>query len=251
LWSQPQARDISAWPDAAIVCQCAGVACGTLRAAISAGAATLPALCAATGAASVCGTCRPQVQALLGSNAPAEAVRGARWLWAAGTAAALAAVALLAAPSIGYADSAELRWRWDTIWRDASYKQASGYLLLALMLLLAGLGLRKRVRRFTLGGFDGWRVVHVAAGAAALLALLIHTGGRAGANLNLALSLSLLGAAAAGALGSAAIAREHRWPALARTWRRTSLWLHVLLLWPLPVLLSAHVAKFYFFGGTL
>lgn len=251
LWAQPRANDIAAWPDAAIVCQCAGVSCGTLRAAIGAGASTLPMLCAATGASSVCGTCRPQVQALLGSAAAPEPVRGARWLWAAGVAGALAAVGLLAAPSIGYADSAQLRWRWDTIWRDPAIKQTSGFVLLALMGLLASLGLRKRVRRFTLGGFDGWRVVHVAAGSLALVALLAHTGGRAGANINLALSLSLLGAAAAGALGSAAIAREHRWPAAARAWRRASFWVHLVLLWPLPALLAAHVAKFYFFGGYL
>jgi hypothetical protein len=28
-------------------------------------------------------------------------------------------------------------------------------------------------------------------------------------------------------------------------------WAHVLLLWPLPVLLALHVLKFYFFGGSL
>jgi nitrite reductase (NADH) large subunit len=251
LWAQPQAADIGAWPDAAIVCQCTGVSCGALRAAMAQGAATPQALCAATGASSVCGSCRPQVQALLGSAAALEPAPGAAWLWAAGVAAAAGAAALLVLPAIEHARSADLPWRWDTIWRSPSYKQVSGFVLVALMATLAALGLRKRVRRIALGRFDGWRVVHVTLGAVALMALLVHTGGRAGANLNLALSLSLLGAAAAGALGSASIAREHRWPALARAWRRASVWAHVLLLWPLPVLLALHVLKFYFFGGSL
>jgi nitrite reductase (NADH) large subunit len=249
LWAQAEAAEVTAWPDATIVCQCTGVSCGTLRAAIGGGAATPQALCAATGASSVCGTCRPQLQALLGGSAAPEPVLGAAWLWRAGIGAALAALALLLLPSIDYPDSAALRWRWDLLWRNAQIKQISGYLMLVLMLALATLGLRKRVRRIALGRFDGWRVAHGLIGLAALAVLVVHSGARLGANLNFALSLSLLGAAAAGALGSLSVAREHRWPALARAWRRHAVWTHVLLLWPLPVLLALHVLKFYFFGG--
>lgn len=249
LWPQTQASDIVSWPAAAVVCNCTGVSCGQLRAAMRDGATTLTALCAATGASSVCGSCRPQLQALVGAEATVEPARGARWLWGTGLGAALGALGMLLLPGLGYADTSDLAWRWDAIWRDDLYKQISGYLMGALMLVLATLSVRKRVSVVRLGRYDGWRVVHVSLGALALVALLVHSGARLGDNLNLALSLCALGAAATGAVAGSAVAREHLWPLPARRWRRIAGWAHLLCLWPLPVLLVLHVLKFYFFGG--
>lgn len=247
LYRDQAAADVNAWPDSAVVCNCTGVTCGQLRAARLNGCATALQLSAATGASSVCGSCRPCLDALAGSRAPAAPVRGAAWLWALGVAAVVGALLLLLAPGINYPDTADLRWRWDAIWRNSLYKQASGYTLLAVMALLAAVSLRKRVKPICFGEFSGWRVVHVGLGLAALLVLIVHSGGRLGANLNAFLSLSVLGAAGAGALVSAAIAREHSAPAAARRLRNIAFWTHVLFLWPLPVLLAFHVFKFYFF----
>lgn len=249
LWPEAEASDIASWPDAAVICNCTGVSCGQLRAALRSGAVTVPALCTATGASSVCGSCRPQVQALAGAAATVEPVRGARWLWTAGLAGALASIAMLLLPSLNYAATSDLPWHWDALWRSGLYKQISGYLIAVLMLALAALSLRKRVPKVQFGRYDGWRVVHAGLGGLALLTLLVHSGARLGANLNLFLSLSALGAATAGAVAGAAIGREHVWPAHARRWRQASYWVHVLLLWPLPALLGLHVLKFYFFGG--
>jgi nitrite reductase (NADH) large subunit len=247
LWPRTKATAVAEWPDAAVVCNCTGVTCGQLRGALARGNTSVVQLAACTGASTVCGSCKPQLEALAGSAGPAEPVGGARWLWATGIVAAVLATLLLVAPGLPYPSSWDLRWRWDALWRNGLYKQLSGFTLLGLMALLALLSLRKRVRPLRLGSFAGWRVVHVLLGAAALLALVVHSGGRFGANLNLALSLSVLGAAAAGALASAALAREHAAPATARRLKRSAFWVHVLALWPLPVLLAFHVLKTYAF----
>ena len=60
--------------------------------------------------------------------------------------------------------------------------------------------------------------------------------------------VTFLGLACAGVLLSLSVAWEERWPlGTARTLRRIGLWSHVMLSWPLPALLAAHVLKSYYF----
>ena len=113
--------------------------------------------------------------------------------------------------------------------------------------ILLVLSLRKRIRRFTLGDFPVWRVVHAVLGALTLLALAVHTGGRMGSNLNFALIASFLGVVALGAVAGGVIALQHRLGAGAAQLRRTWLWTHILLFWPIPMLLALHVLKTYYF----
>ena len=57
-----------------------------------------------------------------------------------------------------------------------------------------------------------------------------------------------LGLVLVGALASGAIGLQHALPRrLARRGREVSLWLHILLLWPLPALLGFHIFKTYWF----
>jgi nitrite reductase (NADH) large subunit len=59
------AADVAGMPDSAQVCNCNGVSKGSLLAAIRAGHCTLKALCDETRAGTGCGSCKPQVQAIL------------------------------------------------------------------------------------------------------------------------------------------------------------------------------------------
>jgi nitrite reductase (NADH) large subunit len=52
-------------PDSAQICNCNGVSKGEIAAAVSAGHCSLKALCTATRAGTGCGSCKPQIQALL------------------------------------------------------------------------------------------------------------------------------------------------------------------------------------------
>jgi hypothetical protein len=78
-------------------------------------------------------------------------------------------------------------------------------------------------------------------------ALLLHTGGRLGSGLNFLLSLFFLAPAFMGVLAGNLIAKENERGAGGVAQRRRWVWLHLLLLWPLPVLLAFHVVQGYMF----
>lgn len=244
LWPERDEQDVEAWPAEAVICHCARVTRGTLSAAIAGGCRTLEAIGEQTRAATTCGSCRPLVLRMLAGNRPVPAVRGARVLWGA---AALALVLVLAALSgFNLADPVSVESAgMPAFWRDFDFKQASGYGLVALVLVSLAITWRKRLRAAR-GDTALWRIAHVSLAALAGLVLLAHTGGRVGANLNLALSLTFLVALALGAVSAVTVAREHRGVAAVRTRRRMT-FLHLMLTWPLPALLAAHVVKAYFF----
>ena len=247
LWAA-EARQVSAWPAEATVCNCTGVTRGQLSLAIAGGCASVSALTAKTGACGVCGSCKPLLEGLLGDAVPREAMPLARRvLWLAGLALLLAL--LFAQPlDVPYVWRETLAFHWDDLWRNSLAKQISGFSLLALAVLLAVIGLRKRWKRFSLWAFFQWRWLHTALGGVALLVLGLHTGGRTGDGLNQWLALTMLGATFTGIGLALFLSREH---AIARDQgamlRPVLQWLHWLLLWPLPVLLGFHIFKTYYY----
>ncbi|MEL6318744.1 MAG: NAD(P)/FAD-dependent oxidoreductase, partial [Pseudomonadota bacterium] len=112
-------------------------------------------------------------------------------------------------------------------------------------------GVRKRVGVFRrLGGYDGWRITHLAIGAACAVALFAHTGFRFGDNLTMALMAAFVATLAFGAAAGLATGGEHKLResgvgSAERPPRAAPLWLHVLALWPLPALLFAHILSVY------
>lgn len=60
-----ESKGVADWPDDAQVCNCNGVSKGKIIAAVDAGNRTLKAVCDATRAGTGCGSCKPQVQAVL------------------------------------------------------------------------------------------------------------------------------------------------------------------------------------------
>ena len=95
---------------------------------------------------------------------------------------------------------------WDLLYRGGWGRQATGFGVLACSLAAAALSLRRRCKRIQYGGFDRWRMLHAAVGAAALAILITHTGLRLGSGFNRALTIvflsaNVVGAAAAAGLG--------------------------------------------------
>lgn len=247
LWPEQDAVSVCDWPAGAVVCQCTNTTRGTLGAAIKAGHRTLDALCAHTGAASVCGSCKPLLAELAGGQ-PLEAEKGSRTLIWSAAVSLLAALAILLLPAIPYAQSVQAELRWDLLWRDGLIKQISGFSLLGLGILVSLISLRKRIARVSLGSFTSWRIVHVLLGVLAVATLVAHTGLRLGYHLNLYLMLAFVGLLLAGAVASGVIGLQHVLPrAMAKRTRELSLWMHIVLLWPLPGLLGFHVLKTYWF----
>lgn len=248
LWPAQEATSVVHWPATAIVCNCNAVTRDDLGKAIQAGCKSVADLAACTRASTVCGSCKPLLAELVGHSGPAEPVRGWKVLAAVAALAFLFAAAVLLLPGLPYAASVQDGFRLDVLWRDSLYKQVSGFSVLGLSLLGLVLSLRKRLARIRWGGFDVWRIAHVVLGLAALGTLYVHTGGRLGHQLDGALMLAFTGLVLVGGVGAAVIAFEHRLaPRVVRRWREQSVWLHILLFWPVPVLLGLHVLKSYYF----
>jgi nitrite reductase (NADH) large subunit len=248
LWPRGQADSVCAWAAGATVCNCTGVTRGRLGTAIAQGCASVPMLAAATGASTVCGSCRPLLAELLGGMAARTPVGWHRSVLAIAVFVLIAAALLLGAPAVPYVPSVQAGDSWDLLWRESFWKQASGYSLLALTVVALALSLRKRWTRLRFGGFDAWRALHAALGIAIAAALLAHTGARLGSHLNAALVTSFSALVLVGALAAVTVSCEHRLaPARARRVRSALVWVHILLFWPVPVLLGFHVFKTYYF----
>jgi len=140
-----------------------------------------------------------------------------------------------------------LSYRIDQLWRNNLFKQISGYSLMAIFLIGLLISLRKRFSWFTLGKFTTWRFFHSAFGLASLGILWAHTGFHFGYNLNFWLMfvfvcLNLLGALAG--IATAIEASGTSGPAMtARRIRPALTWAHLILFWPLPILLTFHILR--------
>jgi nitrite reductase (NADH) large subunit len=249
LWRPRPDRPIAEWAPDTVVCTCMTVTRGQLSAAVGARQTmTLPALIACTGASTLCGSCRPLLEELVGATRPGS--RRVGWSLLAGSILALGVVALLTwASPVPFAGSVQGGWRVDALWRDGTYRQLSGFCLLGLAVLASLLSVRKRWRRASsAGSFPAWRLAHVALGVVTLAALAAHTGVRTGDNLNFLLmacfsTVNVIGGAAGGLT-----ALEQRLGTTAGRRVRTALVAaHILAMWPLPVLVTFHVLSVYYF----
>ncbi len=248
LWSQETEQQVQDWPANTVVCNCIGVTRGQLSEAIASGCCSVGELSSCTNASTVCGSCKPLLVELLGSETPREPVLFAKKLFGSALAAVVLAFLFLLLPGLPFADSVSVPVHWDAWWRDNFAKQVSGYSLLALAVTLGVLGLRKRIKGFTWGDYSVWRLIHTIVGVGVLLGFLAHTGGHMGSQLNFYLALSFIAATLAGGVFAAVVAREHSMDSVrARKLKTGALWSHILFLWPLPVLLGFHIAQGYVF----
>ncbi|MET0534053.1 MAG: FAD-dependent oxidoreductase [Steroidobacter sp.] len=247
LWSDQTPQHVAAWPANVTVCNCTGVTRGQLTSAIESGCDSMTSLVEKTGASTVCGSCKPLLAQMIGSNVAVAPVEAARTLQFWGATALLLALIFMLPWQIPYATTVRTEVHWDFLWREGFYKQLSGYSVLGMTALALSMSLRKRVSKLTAFKFSTWRSLHVVVGALVLIALVVHTGGRAGSNLNLLLLGTFTALIVIGSGAALVIAAEHKLGARAPLVRARWYWLHLLLFWPVPVLLGMHVLKTYYF----
>ena len=245
-WPPPPEQSVAQWPATATVCNCLGVTRGELTDAFNGGCKTVETLAASTGASTGCGSCQPLLAQFVNASQPQLPDAAARpLLWLAGCSAVLA-LFFLSPWSIPFPKSIT-GLPYDALWREDFWKQVSGYTVLGLSACAALLSARKRLRQVRLGSMAWWRVVHVGIGVLCLSMLVVHTGGRLGSGLNFMLSLFFLAPALMGVLAGNVIAKEHELGADGVAQRRRRVWLHLMMFWPLPVLLTFHILQGYVF----
>jgi len=249
LWNDLASESVIDWPASAIVCNCTGVTRGQLDAAMKHGATTAEELAHETGASSVCGSCKDLVCDFVGGNVTPEPTNGYKTLIMASILTVIAAVFIFFIPAIPYSNSVQAEFNIDQLWRNELFKQLSGFSLLFLSILLSLVSIRKRYTKILkLWDFSYWRLTHVVIGVLTLSILLTHTGFHLGDNLNFYLMMTFSGLLLVGSVAGVVIGYEHKLPRrLAKQIRSYSIWSHILLLWPLPALLSFHIIKTYYF----
>lgn len=249
LWPEQEMPGVTEWPANATVCQCTGVTRGTISTAIEQGACCAEDVSQQTGASSVCGSCRPLVEELLGhSDAPEKHPQSKTLTITAMLGMAIALLFFLPL-QIPYVASVQSPWQWDWLWRDTFAKQVTGFSVLGIFTLGLFVSLRKRVGKLqNLGSFDIWRVVHIMLGILALFGLLLHTGFRLGHGLNQWLMISFAGLIVLGSIYTYLLGQQHRWsPSKSILLKKRMLNWHIYLFWPVPVLLGFHILKGYWF----
>lgn len=250
IWRAQTPGSVKEWPRTATVCNCTGVTRGQIGDAVSLGAATFDDVKRDTGASTVCGSCRVHIEELLGAAPASKPVAGRKPLLIAAVLAAVIAAAVAMLPRMPLSASISDVGLPELLWLDGFWKQVSGYTLLAFAVLAAVLSLRKRVRPLRIGNYDIWRIVHAVVGAAAVFALIAHSGLRLGSNLNLWLMSSFLLLLLSGAATAYIIANEHQMrdgPVSVAQIKSATFWLHLIGFWPLPLLLAVHVLSVYFY----
>lgn len=238
---------VCSWPANAVVCSCMRVTRGRLGEARDAGCQTVADLTARTGAGSVCGSCRPLLATLVGTDPANEPKpRGTSVLVGASLVAlALGGLALLwdVPRATSYAD---LGWL-ERLWRDGVLKQVTGWSMFGLAVVSCLFSLRKRLAWFRRFGEVGlWRAVHAVVALAAGGVLLLHTGLRMGNHLDRWLATAFVVVLMLGALAGLIIGSERRADSpLVRRARVWSLNLHLGAVSLLIPLVTFHVIKVY------
>lgn len=239
--------NVNSWPAEAIICSCNGITRGQLSNTINTGCSSVKALADNTGASTICGSCKPLLVNMLG-NEKLEPVRAYKPLYYGSLTFLIISLIAYLFPAIPYNSTVQVPWRWDVLWTSSLFKQISGFTVLGISVIVLILSLRKRIKWFRWGDFPIWRLLHALVGGSAIFVLLIHTGFRLGDNLNFMLMMSFTALILIGAILGSVIAMEHKLEAsLVKQVRSMGTWLHILLFWPIPVLLGFHIFKTYYF----
>ena len=246
LWFLNGANRIEKWPSTAVVCQCNQVTQGQLVQARERGCDTVTALADETRAGTVCGSCKPLLSQLVG--APAEKQQAWPVLLLFSVIALSIVAALVAIPAPEVENSVQTSNWFEAIWNDKYWKQVTGFSLLGAVVIGMLMSLRKRLHWRWMGAFFGWRLLHVVLGVVSVAMLIFHTGFNLGENLNRLLLVSFLATIVLGSVASTVTGLSHTFAA-DRALRVQKMWslLHLLVAWPLPILLIVHIVSVYYF----
>jgi nitrite reductase (NADH) large subunit len=248
LWDPEESSNPVSWPAHAVICNCMNVNRGQCSHAINQGCSDIEQVMQATGASTVCGSCRPLLAQLVGTTIKSLKLPALKSFFVFSLVSFLLALLALLWSGASYNLSVLEPLQWDILWRDGLIKQITGYSVLGLSAVALLMSLRKRWSRIRWLQFDTWRYVHVAIGLLGIVALLAHTGLRLGNNLNFWLMSAFVGLLLVGSLSALFMSFQHKLDAVvAKHVREKMIWLHILLFWPVPALLAFHITKVYYF----
>ena len=252
LWPHREAVPVADWSDTSTVCSCLNVNRGTLSAAIHEGHCDIEQLAAATGASTVCGSCRPLLASLLGAPARQIEVPGWRSLLVASGVAVVLILGYLLADPLPFAESVQHTWHAiDWLWRESFAKQVTGFTLLGISVFALLLSLRKRWDWFRFGDYGFWRSLHGVVGMLTLFGFFVHTGLHLGSNFTFVLAVVFLALNLVGSFTGLFAAFESKargqLAEQVRAWRPRLTQLHIWLFWPLPVLILFHIISVYYY----
>ncbi len=240
------------WSPETKVCNCMMVKKATLLEAIEEGCRTVEALQSRTLAGTVCGSCKPVLGDLVGApSLPVRIPASACVVLSCSVLALFGVCATVFAAPMAYADSVETYWyKVDQLWRDGVLKQISGYTLLALCLFALWISVQKRFEALKLGNYSVWRAIHTATGLLTLSLLFVHTGFHLGANFNswLMLTFALLNllGGVSGIFSALEAKTDTGIGTVSRRLKPVATWAHILLFWPIPVLVMFHIISVYY-----
>lgn len=245
-------QNVSEWPAGSIICSCRTVTRETLTSARDGGCQSVEALTKRTEAGTVCGSCIPLLAAIANQRPePSVTVPGWRLLLAVSISATLLIPLLLILGPVSAANSVQdFGYQLDLFWQSSFWKELTGFTLLTVTGLALLLSLRKRVARFNFLNFGWWRAAHGTLGLATIFGVIVHTGMRLGANLNLCLIVCFLTLNLVGGLTGVLAALENHTSGskqrLLKRWRPRLTLLHIIFFWPFPVLVAFHIAAVYY-----
>lgn len=247
LWFGGEKQAVSRWPETAMICQCNQISRGMLSAAMVDGCQSVEQLSQKTGAGTVCGSCQPLLQNLVGSESKALPIVGGLSIAALSFFAVIMSLFFFYFPGVAPVDSVQ-KPTIEFIWTDGFWKQVSGFSLLGLVAIGLLMTLRKRANWSFLGNFSYWRIVHIVLGVIALGVLFFHTGAHLGENLNRWLMINFLLISIVGATAGLSLHLASQSSAsVVQAIKKSAFWAHVIVVWPLPALLITHVLSVYYF----
>ena len=240
-----------AWEDNRMICNCMSVTKGEIMSAIQKCGKDPAVVAQTTKASTVCGSCDYLLKGLCGIDTPpAITQKVPKGMLITSVLALITVLAAILLPPAPIAESVNSLWaKVDAIWRDNLIKQITGYSMLAIFTLGLLVSFRKRLTWFNFGKYNFWRYFHVAFGLISLVVLYAHTGFHFGHNLNFWLMLVFIILNLLGAITGIVVALENTSnPKVARfsqAIRPYMLWGHIILFWPLPVLVAFHILSVY------
>jgi nitrite reductase (NADH) large subunit len=247
LWPEQQQIDVASWPADAIVCNCRHICRGQLSEAVLNGCLTIEQLAEATGASTVCGSCRPLLASMV--SAPTQIythLPGNRILLVVSVLVLILIVGMSWVEPVSFAQSVlDPQYPWQQLWRVTAYRQLTGFILLGVTVAALALSLRKRWKSLAFLNYGYWRAGHSIIGMVTVIGTMIHTGLHLGQHLNLYLMLTFLSLNFVGALTGLVTAIETRTTGVSQRWIQNSrpvlTWMHILLFWPFPILVTFHI----------
>lgn len=248
LWGSGNSDDVNLWPATTTVCQCNSISQGDLVKAYNNGSNTLASLSAATSAGTVCGSCKPLLEHIIGHAGPREKINA--WLPTlfAASLAIIVATLIACLPPIPFSNTATQAAFLEVFWSDKFWKQVSGFSMLGLSAIGLLMSVRKRFKSYRLGNFSHWRLLHIILGTLSAGILVTHTGLRLGNNLNQWLMIDFLLVILLGGIAGLVLSLSHKLTAnQSLQWRQFWSWAHILVVWPLPILLAMHIFTVYYF----